>query len=779
MKFWFTASRRRGGFVLIEALVALLLISLGLVAVAGLQSRSVSSAGIAKARSEAAAMSQQKIEQLRNIVLRAGFTGTPLLTGTSTVLGTNATYAMSWTVTTPNTGLEQRLVQVSTTWTDSSNATQRLDLNSLVAWDDPGAQSKLNAPKGAALISPTGNALRGSGQFTSSTGTANPDGSRLYTDASNTRYLLKSDGSVLLYLPPVGNQAQNFTSITGRIFLDQSVSASQLPSSSDVRVRLSSEGECIYDNSPANLTTTSGNGFKYFTYTCYVGPGWYGNVGVTVDGNGSGPTICVGDPKFNTGVSDSTLISSHPVESTTRTYRGFRGTTGAYFSTGVEGGRKYGLSQSTGVSGQVAPFDGKPVPSAYPSFYSVAAGSALDYFDQDFLITKVSGNNSCYSKMGGSAGTIFTRNAGQYVCINPDNYTGASDVCPSIWPGFEGAVGNGGSINYTLTVSPAGSGSGTVTSSPTGISCGSACSASFATGTSVTLVAVPASGSSFVSWAGCTSTSGTSCSVTLSGATTVTPTFSTSASYQLTVAKTGSDAAAGSVTSGDALINCGSTCSASYASGSSVVLTAVAGGSGAFSGWTGCTLVTGNVCTVAVTGAASVSASFTAAASYALSVTKAGTGVGTVSSSPSGVSCGSTCTANYAVNSSVTLGAVASPGSNFTGWSGGGCSGTGSCVVTMTAAKSVTATFALNASCATPVSGTAADKNGTVTASGNTSGSCAMAGGNSSNYSCTLTAPSGTIITLSNVKTNGNPVFSYSQSITANCVAQTNVNFPP
>jgi hypothetical protein len=41
----------------------------------------------------------------------------------------------------------------------------------------------------------------------------------------------------------------------------------------------------------------------------------------------------------------------------------------------------------------------------------------------------------------------------------------------------------------------------------------------------------------------------------------------------------------------------------------------------------------------------------------------------------------------------VTLSATADPGSEFTGWSGSGCSGTGTCKVTMTSAKSVTAGF--------------------------------------------------------------------------------------
>jgi hypothetical protein len=41
----------------------------------------------------------------------------------------------------------------------------------------------------------------------------------------------------------------------------------------------------------------------------------------------------------------------------------------------------------------------------------------------------------------------------------------------------------------------------------------------------------------------------------------------------------------------------------------------------------------------------------------------------------------------------VTLTATAGPGSTFAGWSGGGCSGTGTCVVTVTSATTVTADF--------------------------------------------------------------------------------------
>ncbi|MBA4372202.1 MAG: hypothetical protein C0402_05010 [Thermodesulfovibrio sp.] len=54
---------------------------------------------------------------------------------------------------------------------------------------------------------------------------------------------------------------------------------------------------------------------------------------------------------------------------------------------------------------------------------------------------------------------------------------------------------------------------------------------------------------------------------------------------------------------------------------------------------------------------------------------------------------GNTATATHKTNDIVILTALPSPGSTFTGWSGGGCTGTSTCTVTMDAAKTVTATF--------------------------------------------------------------------------------------
>ncbi|HXF61328.1 MAG TPA: trypsin-like serine protease [Caldilineaceae bacterium] len=80
---------------------------------------------------------------------------------------------------------------------------------------------------------------------------------------------------------------------------------------------------------------------------------------------------------------------------------------------------------------------------------------------------------------------------------------------------------------------------------------------------------------------------------------------------------------------------------------------------------------------------------------HPLNVSKAGNGSGTVTSAPAGVNCGGDCTEDYAHGSLVTLTASPAANSVLVGWSGA-CSGAAAtCMLTMDAAKDVTATFDL------------------------------------------------------------------------------------
>jgi hypothetical protein len=167
-----------------------------------------------------------------------------------------------------------------------------------------------------------------------------------------------------------------------------------------------------------------------------------------------------------------------------------------------------------------------------------------------------------------------------------------------------------------LTVARAGSGSGTVTSTPAGISCGAVCSAGFAAGTAVNLAASPAAGSVFAGWGGACSGLG-ACVVTLSAARTVSATFApapTSFPLDVTVFGTGT----GSVGSQPAGVNCGTTCTAQFPTGSRVTLTALPSAQSAFLRWSGpCAgIIGGPVCTVTMDQARSVGAQFGTALSF-------------------------------------------------------------------------------------------------------------------------------------------------------------------
>jgi hypothetical protein len=67
-----------------------------------------------------------------------------------------------------------------------------------------------------------------------------------------------------------------------------------------------------------------------------------------------------------------------------------------------------------------------------------------------------------------------------------------------------------------------------------------------------------------------------------------------------------------------------------------------------------------------------------------------------------GIDCGGDCTETYDNGVVVALTATPDPGSTFAGWSGGGCSGTASCQVTMDADQTVSAMFAVAADTTPP-----------------------------------------------------------------------------
>ncbi len=205
-------------------------------------------------------------------------------------------------------------------------------------------------------------------------------------------------------------------------------------------------------------------------------------------------------------------------------------------------------------------------------------------------------------------------------------------------------------------------------------------------------------------------------------------------SYTLTVQILGSGS--GTITSSPAGISCSSgSCSTTFTSGTSVTLTGAPGAGSDFTAWgNDCSSASApGTCTLTMSSDKYASATFdpTFVPQQTLGVTVVGNG--SVTSSPAGINCPAVgCSDTFAQGSTVTLTATPSGSDTFNGWSGA-CSGTGSCVVSMTTDKAVTANFTYTISVtANGPAGSGTITGGSISCSAGSVGTCSagvVAGG--------------------------------------------------
>lgn len=287
---------------------------------------------------------------------------------------------------------------------------------------------------------------------------------------------------------------------------------------------------------------------------------------------------------------------------------------------------------------------------------------------------------------------------------------------------------------YTVMVEKLGAGAGTVSGS--GIDCGSTCQMTVSHGTAISLAAAPVALNNFVGWGGaCTGMA--TCDLTITDNTAITAAFALD-EISLIVSRGGNGT--GSVVSNPTGISCPGTCDFVFPANQMVTLTASPAASSNFMGWTGA--CTADPCIVTMDAAKAVTATFTLK-TFLLQVTKNGNGSGNVTSDVAGIACGSDCSELYNHNTTVVLTATATvPGSEFAGWSGAGCTGLGTCTVSMTAARNVTATFNKTKHAVTV---TALTGNGQVDSSPAGITACTAPG----TAACTALFDYGTVVTLS------------------------------
>jgi hypothetical protein len=208
----------------------------------------------------------------------------------------------------------------------------------------------------------------------------------------------------------------------------------------------------------------------------------------------------------------------------------------------------------------------------------------------------------------------------------------------------------------------------------------------------LTLTAAARRGTTFAGWGGdCRGMR--RCRVRMDAARTVTARFERAAQPRAVVVEVDRD---GTVTSA-AGIDCPGACRTTVERGTRVRLVARPLGDATFTGWRGGGCVSTDPCEITVEDPVRIAAVFAPPpeGEATLTVIPAGEGSGEVTSRPGGIACGLDCSETFPQPSDVTLGHAADEGSEFAGWSGGGCTGAGDCVVRLGDSQEVTATFGL------------------------------------------------------------------------------------
>ncbi|QIL75328.1 InlB B-repeat-containing protein [Hymenobacter sp. HDW8] len=224
---------------------------------------------------------------------------------------------------------------------------------------------------------------------------------------------------------------------------------------------------------------------------------------------------------------------------------------------------------------------------------------------------------------------------------------------------------------YTLTTTASPAAGGTVGRSPN--------AGSYASGTVVSLTATPAAGYVFSGWSGDATGTVNPLSVTMSANKSITATFTVAPPVSYTLTTTTSPTGGGTISR--------TPNAASYASGTVVSLTATPEAGYTFSGWSGDASGSTNPLSVTMSANKNITATFTQTppTTYTLTTTASPTAGGTIGRVPNAGS--------YASGTVVSLTATPAAGYVFSGWSGDATGTTNPLSVTMSANKSITATF--------------------------------------------------------------------------------------
>jgi len=133
------------GSSLFEALVAFLVISLGMIAIARVQGHLRLDADVARQRSEAVRLAQEDMETLRgfaSIEAEAGTRSFDAIASASRSVNTGTAYLIDRSIATTDSP-HAKSTSITVSWTDRSGTLQQVTLHSIIAANDPALTAAL------------------------------------------------------------------------------------------------------------------------------------------------------------------------------------------------------------------------------------------------------------------------------------------------------------------------------------------------------------------------------------------------------------------------------------------------------------------------------------------------------------------------------------------------------------------------------------------------------------------------------------------------------------
>lgn len=433
----YTLNKHRGrGITLLEALIALAIVSVGLLAIAKLHGELLTGTAETKTRSEAVRLASAEIERLRGNPERlvAGNT-------TSTHEGTNAEFTIERSVVAyPDAGSDPALhnAQITVSWDSPWGGSEEVNVTSNIVWDnlaDIGSIARGRLPGGEQSPPGSGRERSGAEPLPTDEAVARQiigEYEERYREEDGRRQVLR-DGEVIIEIDDPDNDG--FATISGFVFRASNRSDHDMKHFEVIRSDTYTVQPCInvpltnadisredddldFGSDVLGDDNINGDDNVMMFYQCFAGQDWYGNIELlrTTDPSQRQPprehTVCLGDPQEEEldGFPSANWGSRHYAQKDRRRYRAEGSLQG------IRQGSNLGVQPEFRVNEEKLPsivfYNQDLADDADDSLPGFAFGHHFVLKDQDKSCT---GND-----MSDDFRTLLKGNVGQNYCFNAD-----------------------------------------------------------------------------------------------------------------------------------------------------------------------------------------------------------------------------------------------------------------------------------------------------------------------------------------------------------------------